>query len=111
MGTAGEDEGLVFFDDAVGDRAFDSEPWHRANWEDWGVPKHAPTMVKSLDGHVNGFYRNHFQTPMKECGRRWTCESADRAIKRITGSTLRSRKQNTLFAEAALKVAAYAIKV
>lgn len=94
-----------------GDGAFDSEPWHRANWEEWGVPSYAPTTVKSLDGHVNGFYRNIFQTPVKEYGRRWTCESANSAIKRTTGSTLRSRKQNTLFAEAALKVVAYAIKV
>jgi hypothetical protein len=29
----------------------------------------------------------------------------------VTGDRLRSRKQNTLFAEAALKVAAYAVKV
>lgn len=94
-----------------GDGAFDSESWHRANWEDWGVPSYAPTTVKSLDGRVNGFYRNIFQTPVKEYGRRWSCESANSAIKRTTGSILRSRKQNTLFAEAALKVAAYAIKV
>jgi hypothetical protein len=33
------------------------------------------------------------------------------AIKRMTGSVLRSRKENTLFAEAAFKVAAYAVKV
>jgi hypothetical protein len=39
------------------------------------------------------------------------CESVNSAIKRMTGSTLRSRKQNTLFAEAALKVVAYAVKV
>lgn len=94
-----------------GDGAFDSEPWHRANWEDWGVPSYAPTTVKSLDGHVNGFYRNVFQMPVKEYGRRWMCETANSAIKRTMGSTLRSRKQNTLFAEAAFKVAAYAIKV
>ena len=46
-----------------------------------------------------------------EYGRRWMCESVNNANKRMTGSTPRSRKQNTLFAEAALKVAAYAIKV
>lgn len=94
-----------------GDGAYDSEAWHKANWEDWGVPSYAPTTVKSHDGHVNGFYRHAFQAPVKEYGRRWMCESVNSAIKRITGSTLRSRKQNTLFAEAALKVAAYAIRV
>ncbi|MCK6478499.1 MAG: hypothetical protein L6Q35_16900 [Phycisphaerales bacterium] len=94
-----------------GDGAFDSEAWHKANWEDWGVPSYAPTTVRSADGRVSGFYRNAFQIPVKEYGRRWMCESVNSGIKRTSGSTLRSRKQNTLFAEAALKVAAYAIKV
>lgn len=94
-----------------GDGAFDCERWHKANWEDWGVPSYAPTTVKSADGHVNGFYRNAFQIPVTEYGRRWTCESVNSGIKRISGSTLRSHNENTLFAEAALKVAAYAIKV
>jgi hypothetical protein len=94
-----------------GDGAFDSEPWHKANWEDWGVPSYAPTRVMSADGHVNGVYRNMFQHPVVEYGRRWMCESVNSGIKRTSGSTLRSVKNNTLFAEAALKVAAYAIKV
>jgi Transposase DDE domain len=94
-----------------GDGAFDCERWHKANWEDWGVPSYAPTTVRSADGRVNGLYRSTFQIPAREYGRRWMCESVNSGIKRTTGSTLRSRKQNTLFAEAALKVAAYAIKV
>jgi hypothetical protein len=94
-----------------GDGAFDSEPWHRANWEGWGVPSYAPTRVMSADGHVSGVYRNTFQHPVNEYGRRWMCESVNSGLKRTSGSTLRSIKQNTLFAEAALKVAAYAIKV
>lgn len=94
-----------------GDGAFDCEAWHRANWEGWGVPSYAPTTVKSADGRVNGLYRNAFRIPVKEYGRRWMCESVNSAIKRISGSTLRSHKENTLFAEAAFKVAAYAIKV
>lgn len=94
-----------------GDGAFDSEAWHKANWEDWGVPSYAPTTVRRADGQVNGLYRNVFQTPVREYGRRWMCESVNSAIKRTSGSTLRSHKQNTLFAEAAFKVAAYAIKV
>jgi hypothetical protein len=94
-----------------GDGAFDCEGWHQANWDEWGVPSYAPTTVKSKDGHVHGFYRNAFQIPVNEYGRRWMCESVNSGLKRISGSTLRSRKENTLFAEAALKVAAYAIKV
>ena len=94
-----------------GDGAFDCEEWHRANWKDWGVPSYAPTTVKSADGSVGGFYRNAFQTPVKEYGRRWMSESVNSGIKRTSGSTLRSRKHNTLFAEAAFKVAAYAVKV
>lgn len=94
-----------------GDGAFDCEAWHRANWEQWGVPSYAPTTVRSADGHVSGLYRNLFQAEVEGYGRRWMCETVNSAIKRISGSTLRSRKQNTLFAEAALKVAAYAIRV
>lgn len=92
-----------------GDGAFDAERWHRANWEDWGVPSYAPTTIKTDDGSVRGFYRPMFVDRPKEYGRRWMSESVNSAIKRISGSTLRSRKENTLFAEAALKVAAYAV--
>lgn len=95
-----------------GDGAFDSEVWHRANWQEWKVPSSAPATVKSKDGHVGGFYRAAFaEMRPKDDGQRWMCESENSAIKRTSGSTLRSRKENTLFAEAALKVAAYAIKV
>lgn len=93
-----------------GDGAFDCEAWHQANWRQWGVPSYAPTTVRSADGHVNGFFREAFQIKVEEYGQRWMSETINSAIKRTTGSTLRSRKQNTLFAEAALKVAAYAIR-
>lgn len=39
------------------------------------------------------------------------CENVNSAVKRIRGSTLRNHKENRQFAEAALKVAAYTIKV
>lgn len=95
-----------------GDGAYDSEAWHEANWREWGVPSYAPTTVRSVDGSVSGLYRRAFADMRPaEYGRRWVCESVNSAIKRISGSSLRSRKQSTLFAEAALKVAAYAIKV
>jgi Transposase DDE domain len=94
-----------------GDGAFDCEAWHRANWETWNVPSYAPVTIRSKDGSVGGLYRNVFATNKpREYGRRWMCETVNSAIKRISGSTLRSRKESTLFAEAALKVAAYAIK-
>jgi hypothetical protein len=60
---------------------------------------------------VNGFYRQVFTAPVRQYGWRWMCESVNSAIKRTTGSTLRSRKESALFAEAALKVAPYATKV
>lgn len=94
-----------------GDGAFDCEAWHESNWDRWGVPSYAPTTVRRADGAVNGFYRSMFVEPMPGYGRRWMCESVNSAIKRTMGSTLRARKDSTLFAEAALKVAAYAIKV
>ena len=94
-----------------GDGAFDSERWHKANWEDWGVKSYAPTTVRRADGQVHGLYRPVFTQRPDDYGQRWMCESVNSAIKRTSGSTLRSRKQNTLFAEAALKVVAYALKV
>lgn len=94
-----------------GDGAFDSERWHQANWEGWGVKSYAPTTVRRADGQVHGLYRPVFTRRPAGYGQRWMCESVNSAIKRLSGSTLRSHKQNTLFAEAALKVAAYAIKV
>lgn len=95
-----------------GDGAYDSEAWHLANWKEWRVPSFAPVTVKSKDGRVGGFYRSAFaEMKASEYGQRWMCESVNSAVKRVSGSTLRSRKENTLFAEAALKVAAYAIKV
>lgn len=95
-----------------GDGAFDCERWHEANWEGWNVPSYAPTTIRSKDGRVNGLYRRAFsEMRPREYGRRWMCESVNIAIKRMTGSTLRSRKENTLFAEAAFKVLAYAAKV
>lgn len=95
-----------------GDGAFDCEAWHRSNWEEAQTPSYAPVTVKRKDGAVGGFYRSAFhQMRPREYGRRWMCESVNSAIKRMTGSVLRSRKENTLFAEAAFKVAAYAVKV
>ena len=94
-----------------GEKAFGSETWHRANWESTKTPSFAPVRVNNGGGNAGGFYRNIFATMRPhECGGRWMCESVNSAIKRVSGSTLRSRKENTLFAEAALKVAAYAIK-
>jgi hypothetical protein len=95
-----------------GDGAFDCEAWHKSNWEETKTPSYAPVTIKSKDGSVGGFYRKAFgEVKPHEYGRRWMCESVNSTIKRVTGDRLRSRKQNTLFAEAALKVAAYAIKV
>ena len=94
-----------------GDSAFDCEEWHRANWEGWGVKSYAPAVVKSADGHVSGLYRNMFQVRANEYGTRWMSESVNSGIKRTSGDSLRSRKENTLFAEGAFKVAAYAVKV
>jgi hypothetical protein len=71
----------------------------------------AQTTVIITDGHINGLYRHTFQIPGKEYGQRWMCEIVIGGTNRTSGRTLRSRKENTLFAEAALKVAAYAIKV
>lgn len=93
-----------------GDSAFDCEQWHQANWNEWGVPSYAPTVMRSADGSVNGFYRSAFTQPVTDYGRRWAVETVNSAFKRVSGSVLRSRKEHTLFTEASLKVVAYAIK-
>lgn len=95
-----------------GDGAYDSEAWHAANRDEWGVPSFAPTTVRSPDGSVSGLYRRAF-ADMRPAGynRWWVCERVNSAIKRISGPSLRGRCETTLFNEAALKVAAYAIKV
>lgn len=83
---------------------------HRSNWEDWGVPRYAPTVVKSADGHVKGLYRGAFVNAAAGYGCRAASESVKSGIKRTSGSTLRSRKENTLFTEATFSVLTYAIK-
>jgi Transposase DDE domain len=94
-----------------GDSAFDSEAWHEANWRDWGVPSYAPVNMRGGATRVRGFYRNAFsEVKVEGYGRRWACETVNSAFKRVSGSALRSRHQHTLFAEAALAVAAYGIK-
>lgn len=95
-----------------GDSAFDCERWHDSNWNEWGVPSYAPTVVRSASGRVSGVHRRAFADMRpSDYGQRWMCESVNSALKRLSGSTLRSRLDHTIFAEAALKVAAYAIKV
>lgn len=94
-----------------GDMAFDSEPWHEANWRDWGVPSYAPVHMRGGTGRVSGFYRSTFsEVNVESYGRRWACETVNSAFKRVSGSALRARLERTLFTEAALVVAAYAIK-
>lgn len=76
------------------------------------MPSYAPVTVRSRDGRVHGRHRSVFAAMRpRDDGRRWMCESVNSAIKRVSGSTLRSRKPNTLFAEAGFKVVAYAVKV
>ena len=95
-----------------GDGAFDSEVWRVANGKGWGVPSSTPTTVRRQDGRVGGFSRAAFaELKPKDDGQRWMCERVNSAVKRVSEGTLRSRKENTLFAEAALKIAAYAIEV
>lgn len=92
-----------------GDKAFDSEPLHEWCWNDWGVPSIAPAVVKRRDGTVSGLHRAMFINPPEQYGRRWASETVNSAFKRVCGGVLRARKTTTLFAEAALKVAAYAV--
>lgn len=92
-----------------GDKAYDSEPLHEWCWNDWGVPSVAPAVVKRRDGTASGLHRAMFVESPRQYGRRWASETVHSAFKRVCGGVLRARKTATLFAEAALKFAAYAV--
>lgn len=65
-----------------------------------------------MDGHVVWGYRAAFaEMSPRDCRQCWRRESVNSAIKRTSGSTVRSREEKPLFAEAALMIAGYVIKV
>ena len=92
------------------DAGYDAEWVHRFCPDQWGVRSYIPPAVHRLDGTVNGKYRSRMTRLPKKYGRRWHVESFISGLKRATGSCLSARNESALFAEAALRVLAYAIR-
>jgi hypothetical protein len=74
------------------------------------VRSHIPPVVKRKDGGIGGKYRSRMRRKPNGYGKRWHAESFMRGLKRTTGSALTARKNNTLDAEAALRVLAYSVR-
>jgi Transposase DDE domain len=95
------------------DAGYDAEWVHEYCRDDWNVTSWIPPAVHRLDGGVNGKYRSQM-TPRRlkknGYGKRWTVESFMSGLKRTTGSTLGARSERSLFAEAAIRVLAYALR-
>lgn len=95
------------------DAGYDAEWVHQYCREGWGVASWIPPAVHRKDGQINGKYRSKM-TPRRlkrnGYGGRWIVESFMSGLKRTTGSMLAARSQTSLFAEAAIRVLAYAIR-
>lgn len=94
------------------DAGYDAEWVHRHAHEQWGVAT-AIKPVKHKEGPPGGQYRSGMtDTWLKRIGygMRWHVESFFSGMKRTMGSTLSARSDHGLFAEAALKVLAYALR-
>lgn len=95
------------------DAGYDAEWVHQYCRDGWGVTSWIPPAVHRQDGQINGKHRSKM-TPRRlkrnGYGQRWIVESFMSGLKRTTGSMLAARHQASLFAEAALRVLAYAIR-
>lgn len=100
-------------DTLFADAGYDAEWVHQYCRDDWGVTSWIPPAVHRQDGGVNGKYRSKM-TPRRlkknGYGRRWIVESFMSGLKRTTGSMLQARDEACLFAEAAIRVLAYALR-
>jgi hypothetical protein len=92
------------------DAGYDAERVHRFCFEVWKVRSYAPPVMRRKDGTLGGRYRSRMGRKPKGYGKRWHAESFMSGLKRTTGSALTSRKDNTLDAEASLRVLAYSIR-
>lgn len=95
------------------DAGYDAEWVHEFCRKDWQVESVIKPAMHRSDGGLNGEYRSQMTAETlkeKGYGRRWLVESFMSGLKRTTGATLSARNERSLFAEAALKVLAYALR-
>jgi hypothetical protein len=94
------------------DAGYDADWVHGVCREVWGVESWIKPHRQRADGTLGGVYRPEM-TPQKlkkhGYGLRWHVESFISGLKRLCGSTLSARKENTQQREAAFKVLAYAL--
>jgi len=97
----------------LADAGYDAEWVHVLCRDEWGVKSFIPPVIHRKDGTVGGHYRSQMTERRLKCnqyGKRWLVESFMSGLKRTMGSALTSRSETTLFAEAKLRVLAYAIR-
>lgn len=94
------------------DAGYDAEWVHVQAHDSWGVVTAIPP-VRHTEGQLHGFYRSQMSDRWLKrigYGLRWHVESFMSGMKRTMGSTLTSRTERGLFAEATLKVLTYALR-
>jgi hypothetical protein len=94
------------------DAGYDAEWIHQQCRQSWKVESIIKALMASADGTRRGQWRSQMSPEhlkKRGYGKRWSVETFFSAMKRKVGSTLSSRKESTLLAEAATKLLAYAI--
>jgi len=95
------------------DAGYDAEKIHRRCRDQWGVESVIKPASRCADGTRKGKWRATMSPEYLKArgyGRRWNVESYFSALKRTAGHALAARKSNTLLAEAAFMVLAYALR-
>lgn len=95
-----------------GDAGYDAHWIHALCREEWGIESVIKPVKHREDGSLGGEYRRGM-TPAylkrRGYGQRWHIESFFSALKRMMGSALSSRREDTLLKEAAIRVLAYTL--
>ena len=94
----------------LADSGYDAEWVHEICRERWQAQSAIPPVIRTKDGTIRTKWRSLMRQLPVIYGRRWHAESFMSGFKRTMLSTLSSRKESTLLAEASIKVLAYAIR-
>ena len=93
------------------DAGYDAEWVHAVCREHWNVESFIPPSVTRKDGTVGGRYRSQMTELPKSYGRRWHIETFMSGFKRTMGGALTARQPHALFAEATVRIMAYALRL
>ena len=92
------------------DKGYDAEWMHMWSRRYWGARSVIPPVIRTADGSIETPYRRMMHPLPKDYGRRSGIESYMSGLKRSCGGSLTTRKQGTMFTEAAMRVLAYTIR-